>query len=99
VALSALVLFFLAEKMINMLGEWRERRRAMHREKKVRIVRSGHKASNRVVGERLCKHKYSAYCVDDIDDVVPGEECSGILFRNNVFKFLLKKKLKLRPFS
>ena len=39
VALAALVLFFLAEKMINMLGEWRERRRAMHREKKVRIVR------------------------------------------------------------
>ena len=41
VALAALVIFFLAEKMINMLGEWRERKRAMHREKKVRIVRSG----------------------------------------------------------
>ena len=41
VALSALVIFFLAEKMINMLGEWRERRRALHREKKVRVVRSG----------------------------------------------------------
>jgi hypothetical protein len=39
VALAALVLFFLAEKIINMLGEWRERRRALHREKKVRIVR------------------------------------------------------------
>ena len=41
VALSALVIFFLAEKMINMLGEWRERKRALHREKKVRVVRSG----------------------------------------------------------
>jgi hypothetical protein len=49
---------------------------------------------NRVVGERLCKHKYSAYCVDDIDDVVPGEECSGILFRNNVFKFYWRKTEK-----
>jgi len=29
----------------------------------------GHKTSSRAVGERLCKHKYSAYCVSDIDDV------------------------------
>jgi len=38
------------------------------------LLISGHKASNRVVGERLCKHKYSAYCVDDIEDVAKDEE-------------------------
>jgi hypothetical protein len=26
-----------------------------------------------VVGERLCKHKYSAYCVDDIEDVAKDD--------------------------
>ena len=45
--------------------------------------RSGHKASNRVVGERLCKHKYSAYCVDDIDDVTPGDDCSDVASHNH----------------
>ena len=48
------------------------------------IDRSGHKASNRVVGERVCKHKYSAYCVDDIDDVSPNEECSDMTPHNAV---------------
>ena len=27
-----------------------------------------------MVGERLCKHKYSAYCVDDIEDAPVDEE-------------------------
>jgi hypothetical protein len=48
------------------------------------VNRSGHKASNRVVGERVCKHKYSAYCVDDIDDVSPNEECSDMTPHNAV---------------
>ena len=34
---------------------------------KVRVVRSGHKASDKANGrERICKHKYSNYCVDDV---------------------------------
>ena len=33
----------------------------------VKVVRTGHKASDRSFGrERLCKHKYSNYCVDDV---------------------------------
>ena len=33
----------------------------------VKVVRTGHKASDRSLGrERLCKHKYSNYCVDDV---------------------------------
>ena len=66
-ALMSLLVFFFFEKMINILGEWRENQAKASREKKVRIVRSGHKASDRAVGERLCKHKYSSYCVTDID--------------------------------
>eukprot|EP00096_Caligus_rogercresseyi_P008607 TRINITY_DN2777_c0_g1_i1.p1 TRINITY_DN2777_c0_g1~~TRINITY_DN2777_c0_g1_i1.p1 ORF type:complete len:504 (-),score=161.64 TRINITY_DN2777_c0_g1_i1:356-1867(-) len=66
-ALLSLLMFFVFEKMINILGEWREKRLRHKREKKVRIIRSGHKSSDRVVGERICKHKYSSYCVNDID--------------------------------
>ena len=33
----------------------------------VRVVLSGHRASERSFGrEKLCKHKYSSFCVDDI---------------------------------
>lgn len=35
----------------------------------VRVVLSGHRASERSFGrERLCKHKYSSFCVDDVYD-------------------------------
>ena len=34
---------------------------------RVQVVRTGHKASEKANGrERLCKHKYSSYCVDDV---------------------------------
>jgi hypothetical protein len=85
--LMALFLFFLSERMINMMGDWREARKRKIQEEierqaannvvdggaalgsgpKVRVVRSGHRASERSFGrERLCKHKYSNYCVDDV---------------------------------
>ena len=35
--------------------------------KQVRIVRSGHEPSGRVVGETVCKNKYSSYCVADVE--------------------------------
>ncbi|CAB4055286.1 AAR2 [Lepeophtheirus salmonis] len=78
-ALLSLLLFFVFEKMINILGEWREKRNRFKGEKKVRIVRSGHKTSDRVVGERICKHKYSSYCVNDIDldAVKPSSSVEG----------------------
>ena len=38
------------------------------------IVRSGHRNSDMVVGEKLCKSKYSPYCVDDIEDVEAAQQ-------------------------
>ena len=35
--------------------------------KQVRIVRSGHEPSGRVVGDTVCKNKYSSYCVADVE--------------------------------
>ena len=91
--LASLLLFFLFERVINRVGEWREGRARKARaaagsragslkaagnvkssdsdvmEEKVMIVRSGHRNSDMVVGEKLCKSKYSPYCVDDIEDV------------------------------
>ena len=43
-------------------------------EEKVMIVRSGHRNSDMVVGEKLCKSKYSPYCVDDIEDVEAAQQ-------------------------
>jgi len=44
----------------------------------IKVVRTGHQASERSFGrERLCKHKYSNYCVDDVlgkDKSVPKAE-------------------------
>lgn len=72
VAILALIFFFLFEKLINILGEWRDEKAAAKRRetptnKKLRVVREGHVASDKAVGERLCKHKYSPYCMDDFD--------------------------------
>jgi len=47
----------------------------------VRVVRSGHRASERSCGrERLCKHKYSNYCIDDVigaKDATEVQEANG----------------------
>jgi len=103
-ALLALLLFFLFERLINMVGEWRVACKGRNQVElpqtnandvlgrnnhdgasspkqtirpstlgttsgamQVKVVRTGHKASDRSLGrERLCKHKYSNYCVDDV---------------------------------
>jgi len=72
VAIVSIIFFFMFEKLINILGEWRQekanaKRGATPKNKKLRVVREGHVASDRAVGERLCKHKYSPYCMDDFD--------------------------------
>ena len=79
-ALIAFVVFFLLERVINMMGELREARsrrkeeerkeadgneNGRKKERKFRVIRSGHKASENA--ERVCKHKYSSYCVSDIE--------------------------------
>ena len=122
--MTSLVVFFSLERIINRLGEWREKgyrektkskkaqlnshrnsvvkdgdrkpndaedgilqnkveeklvgalESVIHGElnrdaKKVKVIRSGHKPnSDMVVGERVCKHRYSSICVDDIDELM-----------------------------
>lgn len=92
-ALLALLMFFLFERLISMIGEWRVTCKSrnqvelphssmdghhaghgiLHHPRnsatsmQIKVVRTGHQASERSFGrERLCKHKYSNYCVDDV---------------------------------
>ena len=126
----SLLLFFLFERVINRVGEWREGRARKARaaagsragslkagnakssgdsdvmEEKVMIVRSGHRNSDMVVGEKLCKSKYSPYCVDDIEDVeaaqqvdqnaskVPSSSGMAPLLSHCSLRFLIAKKKK-----
>ena len=76
-ALMSFVSFFLLERLINIVGEWRERKKRSQRERKVRVVRSGHRTSDKAVGEKACKHKYSSYCVSDIDVVTNSAKKSN----------------------
>jgi zinc transporter 10 len=64
VAAMAIIGFFLFEKLVNILGELRTNSIP---DKNLRVVREGHVASDKAVGENICKHKYSAYCVQDFD--------------------------------
>lgn len=118
----ALLLFFLSEQLINMIGDSRAHNKKLSSKKapvelalpgevgepdddnnttalvdsglaavnlpvptvvptsgvghagpQVRVVLSGHRASERSFGrERLCKHKYSSFCVDDVYDAKNG---------------------------
>ena len=36
-------------------------------ERKLRVVREGHVVSDKVVGDAVCKNKYSSYCANDLD--------------------------------
>jgi len=78
VAAAAVILFYFFEKFINIIQEWRTRRKTsakssenLGEEKEVRkppiIVREGHEASDKVRGESKCIQKYSSYCVGDLD--------------------------------
>lgn len=62
VAMISLVSFFFTEKTLNMLAEWhkhRQRRNKLHT--RVRVIRETDGPNSNVVGEKLCKHKYSSY--------------------------------------
>lgn len=145
VVMISLMVFFSFERIINKMGEWRERRKrektsqkkiqmasqrisvdqagdrkptnmedavvnedeekhfgahysVLHgasnpEAKKVKVIRSGHRPTcDMVVGERVCKHRYSSICVDDIDEIMneavtncpkQNEECCLITANNN----------------
>lgn len=55
-----------------LVGEWRDSKRE---ERKVRVVREGHMPSEKAIGDRLCKSKYSTHCINDFD--LGGSEVSG----------------------
>lgn len=79
IALMAFVIFFILERLLNVCGEWRQKRKKKNGgEKKVHIIRSGHRASNKAVGENLCKHKYSSYCVKDVIDAETVQALKGV---------------------
>jgi len=65
VAAIAIIGFFLFEKLVNILGEWKN---SSAPDKNLRVVREGHVASDKAVGENVCKHKYSSYCVQDFEN-------------------------------
>eukprot|EP00092_Neocalanus_flemingeri_P107182 GFUD01137564.1.p1 GENE.GFUD01137564.1~~GFUD01137564.1.p1 ORF type:complete len:493 (-),score=130.07 GFUD01137564.1:518-1996(-) len=71
VATVSMIGFFLFEKCINVLGEMKEankqRNSPRESDKKLRVVREGHVASDRAIGENVCKNKYSNYCTKDFD--------------------------------
>ena len=78
--------FFFFEKLVNAVGEWREARareareareeEGVEQERKLRVVREGHVASDKAIGEHVCKHKYSTYCVTDFDRAAPPSPCT-----------------------
>ena len=55
--------FFVFEKLINLVGEMR---RKHHNDRKLKIVRKGHRVSDRSIGE-VCKNKYSSYCASELE--------------------------------
>ncbi|XP_011161229.2 zinc transporter foi isoform X2 [Solenopsis invicta] len=62
VAMMGFVLFFFTEKALNVISEWRKH--YQHRKKlptRVRVMRENDGPNSNVVGEKLCKHKYSSY--------------------------------------
>ena len=79
--------FFFFEKCINVIGEMKEAKKQRENprdsDKKLRVVREGHVASDRAIGENLCKHKYSSYCATDFDIEEPTEEDSPCCSRQD----------------
>ncbi|XP_011268005.1 zinc transporter foi isoform X2 [Camponotus floridanus] len=62
VAMMGLVFFFFTEKALIMLAEWRKRRQRRNKlPTRVRVMRESDGPNSNVVGEKLCKHKYSSY--------------------------------------
>merc|ERR1719341_716971 len=80
VAMVSMIGFFFFEKCINVIGEMKaakkQRENPRDSDKKLRVVREGHVASERAIGENLCKNKYSSYCAAEFDIEEPNEEDS-----------------------
>ena len=55
--------FFILEKVVNVLGEWRQERDTQ----KLRVVREGHKINGDMEEQNVvCKNKYSNYCASEV---------------------------------
>ena len=48
----------------QVIGELKEKKSD---DRKVRVVREGGPISDKVVGDNVCKNKYSSYCANDLD--------------------------------
>lgn len=69
-AATAVIAFFLLERLVSQLGEVGggagEQQGEKEDRKPPRVVREGHQTSELAVGESQCHKKYSAYCVSDL---------------------------------
>ena len=54
--------FFILEKIVNVLGEWRQERDTQ----KLNVIREGHEISDPEAGNVVCKNKYSNYCASEV---------------------------------
>ena len=72
VGAASMIGFFVFEKLINLVGEMR---RKHHNDRKLRIVRKGHRVSDRSVRD-VCKNKYSSYCASELEGL-GGEQKSN----------------------
>jgi len=77
VALVSMIGFFVFEKIINVIGEMREKHSD---DRKLRVVREGHVVSDKAVGDAVCKNKYSNYCANDVQEL--DSERDGMMQSN-----------------
>ncbi|KAI4498084.1 hypothetical protein M0802_006908 [Mischocyttarus mexicanus] len=88
-AMIGLVLFFFTEKALTVLAEWRKHRQRRNKlPSRVRVKRESDGPNSNVVGEKLCKHKYSSYpyCYGEITAETQGklfDYLNKILNHNN----------------
>ena len=70
VGAASMIGFFVFEKLINLIGEMR---RKHHNDRKLKVVRKGHRVSDRSIGE-VCKNKYSSYCASELEGLGGDQE-------------------------
>ena len=81
--------FFILEKIVNVLGDWRQERDTQ----KVQVVREGHKINDDMEEENVvCKNKYSNYCASEVSFQSQNVTGSKSLTLN---LFLIPSKLRL----
>ena len=73
VGAASMIGFFVFEKLINLVGEMR---RKHHNDRKLKVVRKGHRVSDRPIGE-VCKNKYSSYCASELEGLGGKQEEHG----------------------